>query len=58
MTQRYAHLSPEYMAASVSKLDGMMGEVLPSGEGGEPELVTVESPALVLASGPTAKLLI
>ncbi len=34
MTQRYAHLSPEYMAASVSKLDGMMGEVLPSGEGG------------------------
>lgn len=26
MTQRYAHLSPEHMAASVGKLDGIMGE--------------------------------
>lgn len=28
MTQRYAHLSPDYMAASVGKLDGVMGGVL------------------------------
>jgi len=28
MTQRYAHLSPEYMAASVGKLDGIMGGML------------------------------
>lgn len=30
MTQRYAHLSPDYMAASVGKLDGIMGGMLPS----------------------------
>src|SRR5580692_7073715 len=29
MTQRYAHLSPSYMAASVGKLDGVFGEVMP-----------------------------
>jgi integrase len=28
MTQRYAHLSPNYMAGAVSKLDGIMGGVL------------------------------
>lgn len=28
MTQRYAHLSPDYMAASVGKLDGIMGRML------------------------------
>jgi len=28
MTQRYAHLSPDYMAASVGKLDGIMGGML------------------------------
>jgi integrase len=28
MTQRYAHLSPNYMARAVSKLDGIMGGVL------------------------------
>jgi hypothetical protein len=28
MTQRYAHLSPQYMAASVGKLDRVFGQVL------------------------------
>jgi integrase len=27
MTQRYAHLSPDYMAGAVNKLDGIMGEL-------------------------------
>jgi len=30
MTQRYAHLSPDYMAASVGKLDGIMAPMLPA----------------------------
>jgi integrase len=30
MTQRYAHLSPEYMAGAVGKLDGIMSGMLPS----------------------------
>jgi len=30
MTQRYAHLSPQYMAASVGKLDKVFGSVMPS----------------------------
>jgi integrase len=29
MTQRYAHLSPDYMAAAVGKLDGVFGDVMP-----------------------------
>ena len=29
MTQRYAHLSPDYMASAVGKLDGIMGNILP-----------------------------
>jgi integrase len=29
MTQRYAHLSPSYMAAAVSKLDYVFGDVMP-----------------------------
>jgi integrase len=28
MTQRYAHLSPDYMAGAVNKLDGIMGGML------------------------------
>jgi hypothetical protein len=28
MTQRYAHLAPEYMAGAVGKLDGIMGGIL------------------------------
>ena len=58
MTQRYAHLSPSYMAASMGKLDGVMGEVLTLGNGPDKlELVTVESPALTIAAGATANLL-
>jgi integrase len=30
MTQRYAHLSPAYMAGAVSKMDGIMGGMLPT----------------------------
>ena len=30
MTQRYAHLSPDYMAGAVGKLDGIMGGMLPT----------------------------
>lgn len=45
MTQRYAHLSPDYMAASMGKLDSvMMREVLPANFPGETQLVTAESP--------------
>ena len=33
MTQRYAHLSPDYMAGAVGKLDGIMGGMLPASEG-------------------------
>jgi integrase len=29
MTQRYAHLSPQYMAGAVGKLDAVFGEVMP-----------------------------
>jgi hypothetical protein len=29
MTQRYAHLSPGYMAAAVNKLDGVFAGTLP-----------------------------
>jgi len=30
MTQRYAHLSPEYMAGAVGKLDRIMAGMLPA----------------------------
>jgi integrase len=30
MTQRYAHLSPDYMAGAVGKLDSIMGGMLPA----------------------------
>jgi hypothetical protein len=30
MTQRYAHLSPKYMAGAVEKLDGVFAEVMPA----------------------------
>jgi site-specific recombinase XerC len=32
MTQRYAHLSPDYMAAAVNKLDGVFAGALPEPE--------------------------
>jgi hypothetical protein len=44
MTQRYAHLSPDYMAVAASKLDIMMGEVLPDQSKSVRALVPVASP--------------
>jgi integrase len=44
MTQRYAHLSPEYMAGAVGKLDGIMGEMLATKALPGGHLVTTESP--------------
>jgi integrase len=44
MTERYAHLSPDYMAGAVGKLDGIMGGMLPGPKPGELQLVTIASP--------------
>ncbi|MSO22093.1 MAG: site-specific integrase [Acidobacteria bacterium] len=44
MTQRYAHLSPQYMAGAVGKLDGVFADVMPEGAPGGAALVPVESP--------------
>lgn len=54
MTQRYAHLSPSYMAGAVGKLDSVFGKVLPDSMPGGAALVPVESPAFdgTLASAP------
>jgi integrase len=41
MTQRYAHLSPQFMAGAVSKLDQVFGAVMPSNG---PKLVPTASP--------------
>lgn len=46
MTQRYAHLSPHYMAGAVAKLDGVFADVMPQKVLGEAALVPVESPHL------------
>jgi integrase len=43
MTQRYAHLSPQYMAAAVGKLETAFGNVL-DGASGTLALVPAESP--------------
>jgi integrase len=37
MTQRYAHLSPDYMAGAVGKLDGITGGMLPAKSTAAPE---------------------
>jgi hypothetical protein len=42
MTQRYAHLSPSYMAAAVSKLDGVFVAVMPGNMPSGSALVPVE----------------
>jgi len=44
MTQRYAHLSPQYMAGAVGKLDSVFGGVMPGDPAGEPQYVTIASP--------------
>lgn len=45
MTQRYAHLSPRYMAGAVEKLDVVFGEVMPEDAATISALVPVESPS-------------
>jgi integrase len=47
MTQRYAHLSPHYLAGAVGKLDGVFADVIPETRSTEPPFVPVESPALL-----------
>ena len=49
MTQRYAHLSPDYMAGAVGKLDGIMGGMLPEPKPAELHIVTVASPPKAVA---------
>jgi integrase len=46
MTQRYAHLSPTYMAGAVSKMDGIMKGMMPAQVADDGQLVTIESPQL------------
>jgi integrase len=59
MTQRYAHLSPDYMAASMGKLDGVMrAEVFAANPPVQPQLVTTESPINGNDLQPKPKLLI
>jgi hypothetical protein len=57
MTQRYAHLSPSYMAGAVGKLDavfdGVMPETLPSASA----LVPAESPQFARQAEGATKLL-
>jgi site-specific recombinase XerD len=57
MTQRYAHLSPHYMAGAVGKLDGVFAGVMPANGSGEATLVPVESPLFDVVTGNQAKLL-
>jgi integrase len=57
MTQRYAHLSPHYMAGAVGKLDGVFGDVLANDREGGVSLVPVESPALPSTAENNANLL-
>jgi len=44
MTQRYAHLSPKYMAGTVGQFDSVFGEVMPENSAGEVRIVTIASP--------------
>jgi hypothetical protein len=57
MTQRYAHLSPHYMAGAVGKLDGVFAGVMPEDSACEAALVPVESPLFAGASENDPKLL-
>jgi hypothetical protein len=57
MTQRYAHLSPKYMAGAVGKLDSVFGEVMPQNGAGEARIVTIASPDSEGVEAETCKLL-
>jgi integrase len=57
MTQRYAHLSPQYMSGAVGKLDAVFGEVLPQNAQDSVQYVTIASPALETVPHDACKLL-
>jgi integrase len=57
MTQRYAHLSPKYMAGTVGKLDSVFNEVMPKNGSGEARYVTIASPDCGGVEGSPSKLL-
>ena len=46
MKQRYAHLSPDYTAGAVGKMDGTIGGMLPKMLPGEAQLATTASPRI------------
>jgi integrase len=57
MTQRYAHLSPKYMAGAVGKRDSVFGGVMPGNPSKEPPIVTIASPDPRSADDCSSKLL-
>jgi integrase len=57
MTQRYAHLSPSYMAGAVGKLDAVFSGVMPENSSGASVLVPAESPHFARLAEGVAKLL-
>ena len=57
MTQRYAHLSPKYMAGAVGKLDSVFRGVMPENASDEPRIVTIASPDFANAGADAPKLL-
>jgi integrase len=57
MTQRYAHLSPSYMAGAVGKLDAVFSGVMPENPYGTSALVPVESPQFARLEEGAVKLL-
>jgi integrase len=57
MTQRYAHLSPKYMAGAVGRLDSVFSEVMPENSPDEPRIVTIASPDSECAGPGSCKLL-
>jgi integrase len=57
MTQRYAHLSPSYMAGAVGKLDAVFSGVMPKNPSPASALVPVESPQFARLAEGAAKLL-
>ncbi len=53
MTQRYAHLSPSYVAGSVGKLDAVFSGVMPESQLGTSALVPVKSPQFAMPRKPS-----
>jgi integrase len=57
MTQRYAHLSPKFMAGAVGKLDSAFAGVMPEKPAGDLRIVTIASPVFESAESGCSKLL-